>query len=79
MASSCATIRDTTLFPCDSLAPALHTRFASRDCSLLKSGGEGGMLSEHPKKFSMVMVKRKSFGINEQFLVKPFCQCHWEI
>jgi hypothetical protein len=38
-----------------------------------------GILTEHPKKFSVVMVKRKSLGINEQFLVKPFCQCHWEI
>jgi hypothetical protein len=25
----------------------------------------GGILSEHPKKFSVVMVKRKSNGIND--------------
>jgi hypothetical protein len=40
---------------------------------------KGGILPEHPKKFSVMMVKRKSFEINEQFLEKPFCQCHWEI
>jgi hypothetical protein len=39
-------------------------------------GGEGGILLDHPKKFSAVMVKRKSFEINEQFLEKPFYQCH---
>jgi len=27
----------------------------------------GGILSEHPKKFSVVMVKRKSNRINSQF------------
>ena len=42
-------------------------------------GGEGGILSENPKKFSVVMVKRKSNGINGRFDEKPFCQCHWEI
>jgi hypothetical protein len=42
-------------------------------------GGEGGILSEHPKKFSVVMVKRKPNGINGQFDEKLFCQCHWEI
>jgi hypothetical protein len=35
------------------------------------SGG-GGVLSEHPKKFSVVTV-------NQRFFKKPFCQCHWEI
>jgi hypothetical protein len=38
-----------------------------------------GILSEHPKKFSVVMVKRKPNGINGQFDEKLFCQCHWEI
>jgi len=27
----------------------------------------------------VVMVKRKSFGINRQFLEKPFCQCYRKI
>jgi hypothetical protein len=58
--------------------PSRHA-FASRVSSLLKSGGEGGILSEHPKKFSVVMVKRKPNGINGQFDEKLFCQCHWEI
>ena len=39
------------------------------------SGGEGGILPEHPKKFSVVMVKLKSFIVNEQFLQKSICQC----
>ena len=38
-----------------------------------------GILSGHPKKFSVTMVKLKSFRINEQFLEKPFSHCHWEI
>jgi hypothetical protein len=42
-------------------------------------GGEGGILSEHPKKFPVAMVKLKSFVVNEQIVEKPFCQCHWEI
>jgi hypothetical protein len=46
---------------------------------LIFSGGEGGILSEHPKKFSVVMVKRKPNGINGRFDEKLFCQCHWEI
>ena len=32
-----------------------------------------------PKKFSVVLVKRKSNGINGRFDEKPFFQCHWEI
>jgi len=40
---------------------------------------KGGILSEHPKKFSVVMVKRKSNRINSRFDEKPFCQRHWEI
>jgi hypothetical protein len=43
------------------------------------SGGEGGILPEHPKKFSVVMVKLKSFVVNERIVEKPFCQCHWKI
>jgi hypothetical protein len=39
----------------------------------------GGILSEHPKKFSVVMVKRKPNRINGRFDEKPFCQCNWEI
>ena len=42
-------------------------------------GGGGGILPEHPKKFSVLMVKLKSFVVNERILEKPFCQCHWEI
>jgi hypothetical protein len=44
-----------------------------------ESGGEGGILPKHPKKFSVLMVKRKCFGINERFIEKPLSQCHWEI
>lgn len=43
------------------------------------TGGEGGILSEHPKKFSVVMVKRKPNRINNRFDEKPFCQCNWEV
>jgi hypothetical protein len=42
-------------------------------------GGEGGILSEHPKKFSVARVKRKSFGIKGQFLEELFSQRHWQI
>jgi hypothetical protein len=44
-----------------------------------KNGGGGGILPEHPKKFSVAMAKLKSFVVNEQIVEKPFCQCHWEI
>jgi len=44
-----------------------------------RNGGEGGILPEHPKKFSVAMVKLKSFVVNEQIVEKSFCQCHWEI
>jgi len=40
-----------------------------------RSGGEGGIPSKHPKKFSMPMVKRNFFAVNEQFVEKLFCQC----
>jgi hypothetical protein len=30
----------------------------------------GGVLPEHPKKFSVVMVKPKSFAVNEQIVSK---------
>jgi hypothetical protein len=40
-----------------------------------KSGGEGGILSEHPKKFSATMVKPNSFVVNERKVGKRFCQC----
>jgi hypothetical protein len=46
---------------------------------VVKAGGEGGILSEHPKKFSVGMVKLKPFVVNERIVEKPFCQCHWEI
>jgi hypothetical protein len=43
------------------------------------NGGEGGILPEPPKKFSVAMVKLKFFVVNEQIGEKRFCQCHWEI
>ena len=46
---------------------------------MLKYGGEGGILPEPPKKFSVAMVKLKSFEVNQRILEKPFCQCQWEI
>jgi hypothetical protein len=39
----------------------------------------GGIPSTHPKKFSVPMVKRKFFVVNEQMVEKLFCQCCWEI
>jgi hypothetical protein len=42
-------------------------------------GGEGGILPEPPKKFSVAMVKLKSFVVNELIVEKPFCQCYWRI
>jgi hypothetical protein len=39
----------------------------------------GGIPSTHPKEFSVAMVKRKFFVVNEQIVEKPFCQCCWEI
>jgi hypothetical protein len=44
-----------------------------------RSGGGGGILPEHPKKFSVAMVKLKSFVVNKRIVKNPFCQCHWEI
>ena len=44
-----------------------------------KSGGEGRIQSTHPKKFSAVMVKLKSFAVNERIVEKPLCQCHCKI
>ena len=45
----------------------------------MQSGGEGGIPFRHPKKFSVPMVKRNFFAVNEQFVVqfveKLFCQC----
>jgi hypothetical protein len=46
---------------------------------ILAVAERGGILSEHPKKFSVMMVKRKFNRINGRFDEKPFCQCHWEI
>jgi hypothetical protein len=40
---------------------------------------ERGDSTHHPKKFSVAMVKRNFFVVNEQFVDKPFCQCHWKI
>ena len=39
------------------------------------SGGEGGILSKHPKKFPVVMVKSNFFVVNERKVEKRFCQC----
>ncbi len=44
---------------------------------LRNSGGEGGILSEHPKKFSVAMVKLKSFVVNEQIVEKAFSHRYW--
>jgi hypothetical protein len=44
-----------------------------------KDGGGGGILPEPPKKFSVAMVKLKSFRVNQRILEKPFCQCQWAI
>jgi len=41
--------------------------------------GGGGIPPTHAKKFSVAMVKRNFFVVNEQFVDKPFCQCHWKI
>ena len=37
------------------------------------TGGEAGILPEHPKKFSVAMVKLKSFVVNERIVENPFC------
>lgn len=39
----------------------------------------GGIPSKHPKKFSVAMVKRNFFRVNEQIPEKLFCQCCWTI
>jgi hypothetical protein len=36
---------------------------------------ERGILPEHPRKFSVAMVKLKSFAVNAQIVENPFCQC----
>ena len=56
-------------------------KFLGKNSKLLKqsNGGEGGIPSTHPKKFSVAMVKRKFFVVNEQIVEKTFCQCHWKI
>jgi hypothetical protein len=41
-----------------------------------KSGGEGGILSKHPKKFSVAMVKLNSNAVNLEKCQKPFYQCY---
>ena len=56
------------------LAAADHRPVIAR----IQNSGGGGP-PEYPKKFFIVMAKRKSFGINERFVEEPFCQCHWEI
>src|ERR1700690_612593 len=38
-------------------------------------GGEGGILSKHPKKFSAAMVKPNSSVVNERKVEKRFSQC----
>jgi hypothetical protein len=40
-------------------------------------GGEGGILPEHPKKFSVAMVKLKSFVVNQQIVEKPISHRYW--
>jgi hypothetical protein len=47
--------------------------------AVVEYGGGGGILSEQPKKFSVAMVKRNFFVVNEQIIEKPFCQCYWRI
>jgi hypothetical protein len=37
------------------------------------TGGEPWILPEHPKKFSVAMVKLKSFVVNERIVENPFC------
>jgi hypothetical protein len=44
-----------------------------------ESGGEEGILSKQPKKFSVAMVKLKSIVVNERIVEKQFCQCSWKI
>jgi len=39
------------------------------------TGVEGGILSKHPKKFPVVMVKSNFFVVNERKVEKRFCQC----
>lgn len=41
---------------------------------------EGGSARvSYYKKLLMLRIKLKFFGINERFVEKPLCQCHWEI
>jgi hypothetical protein len=40
-------------------------------------GWEAWILPEHPKKFSVAMVKLKSFVVNEQIVEKPFSHRYW--
>ena len=47
--------------------------------AVVEYGGGGGILPEHPKKFSVAMVKLKSFVVNDQIVEKPYSQCHWKI
>ena len=56
-----------------------RTSVMSFQRAVVEYGGGGGILPEHPKKFSVMMVKRKPNRINVRFDEKPFCQCHWEI
>jgi hypothetical protein len=46
---------------------------------VVEYGGGGGILSKHPKRFPVAMVKLKSFVVNDQIVEKPFSQCHWKI
>jgi hypothetical protein len=61
------------------LATSSTSRRISRFQEFCVCGGGGGILSIHPKKFPVAMVKLKSFVVNERIFQKPFCQCHWEI
>ena len=43
--------------------------------AVVEYGGGGGILSKHPKKFPVVMVKSNFFVVNERKVEKRFCQC----
>jgi hypothetical protein len=43
---------------------------------ILAVAERGGILSKHPKKFPVLMVKLKSNAVNAEKLQKPFCHCY---
>jgi hypothetical protein len=52
-----------------------RTSVMSFQRAVVEYGGGGGILSKHPKKFPVAMVKPKSCVVNEQKVEKRFCQC----